>query len=158
MPKYYLCISAKSCCVHLAAGSLKQTFSDTWLSWVSEQLKSGMVDQNYLALWSQLANIDSAHSVSLNKKRTILLFVFSAFNCPANLASHRRWHKPRPATHPATNHQGVKSMKPSPLSTGCVEKENQSISKQIGVLSPAFKIDIWFLHQLVACNYVVDIF
>ena len=87
-----------------------------------------------------------------------MLFIFSAFNCPANLASHRRWHKPRPATHPATNHQGVKSMKLSPLSTGCVEKENQSVSKQIGVLSPAFKIDIWFLHQLVACNFVVDIF
>lgn len=32
----------------------------------------------------------------VNRSIKLRLFVLKVFNCPANLASHRRWHKPRP--------------------------------------------------------------
>ncbi|KAF4531671.1 hypothetical protein B566_EDAN011830 [Ephemera danica] len=50
------------------------------------------------------------------------------FNCPANLASHRRWHKPRPtaaaAAPPATSAAGMTSLEPVDL----VKRQSDSAS------------------------------
>ena len=44
------------------------------------------------------------------------------FNCPANLASHRRWHKPRPITKPS----GPKTLLPTPGSPAKSESSADS--------------------------------
>lgn len=41
-------------------------------------------------------SVVSINLILLFVKYAIVLFVKKVFNCPANLASHRRWHKPRP--------------------------------------------------------------
>ncbi|KAJ8670125.1 hypothetical protein QAD02_001384 [Eretmocerus hayati] len=50
------------------------------------------------------------------------------FSCPANLASHRRWHKPRPTQNNSTSVQS-----PSSGSSGCVSPRSPNITQELMV-------------------------
>ena len=53
------------------------------------------------------------------------------FNCPANLASHRRWHKPKPiangTTNPTTNNNNNNSINTSATNTMAAEENNNKL-------------------------------